>query len=289
MNGNRSAQDEAMDIASRGLVALDWFKSNDPRASRGRLALYRRIAQRYLAQDTSYPINRLELLCLSDLRTMVHIYEWRNQLKCMADFEATLRRAIGGSATYGLDQDQTPRNFLFQLECAVTLLSAGANLLEHETGDLEASVAGINVLGECKRLSSDAQLERRVREGIQQISNRREDGDEKVGLVFVDVTTLANKGQNYWNVQSEDDAQQHWTVWMRQWKTGVGTRLTPLSTNKHMAGAMCRLQQSSWTDSDGWVNFQWWLGIPNPNARLSAAHVLDYLGDRLSKTQLAPQ
>jgi hypothetical protein len=206
-------------------------------------------------------------------------------MACSEAPKATLRRAIGGSATYGLDQDQTPRNFLFQLECAVMLLSAGATLLEHVTGDLEAAVSGIHVLGECKRPSSEVKLELRLREGIKQIADRREEGDGKVGLIFVDVTTLANRDQTYWNVQSEDEAHQHWNFWVRQVTTIVGNRLTPLLRDPRMAGAMCRLKQSYWTD--GWCNFQSWLGIPNPKARPSAAHVLDDLGKKLRNVRPA--
>lgn len=84
-----------------------------------------------------------------------------------------LRDALSGHELFVLDSDdRSGRDFTFELAVAAKFARRGYEINFGADADVEAVVMGTEVYVECKRLKSANKIQRRVKEGLKQLSRR---------------------------------------------------------------------------------------------------------------------
>ncbi len=109
-------------------------------------------------------------------------------------FDDKLKKIVGGSDFAALDRDSESRNAQFELRIASYFCQSGFDVNMDTATDILAKNNKFCFYIECKRISSNTQLKKRLSEARRQLRKRmpRKDGKQVVlGCIAVDVTQIA--------------------------------------------------------------------------------------------------
>ena len=179
---------------------IEWMEALGLPARNSRYARYERHINKFYREGRD-PLSEEGKQLFKELnqayRECVDIYLVH---KCFVDekhpnFITTLSKVLKGQDVPDLDVAGASRNFLFELLVAARFRSAGYAIDFDDTSDVVAKRDGVIVRAECKRLVSEAQLEKRINFAADQLEKAMTRADEKaVGIVYSDVSSCVLPG-----------------------------------------------------------------------------------------------
>lgn len=106
----------------------------------------------------------------------------------------TIRKSVSGQRFRNASKKDQSRDFAFELGMASRFLKAGYKVDLRSITDLVVEIHGRRLYVECKRLKSDKQLEKRVKEANEQIKRRlNQDKSSKArGMIALNLTDVIN-------------------------------------------------------------------------------------------------
>jgi len=152
---------------------------------------FEEVARRYL--NANREINEL-LRIANALKRIGDNYSFLEQLK---------KTATGNAGRLINHKDQS-RNFSFELDVASRFIFAGFEVDLSGAADLRVLINGKYLYVECKRVTSEKQLEKRVKDANQQLLRRlkRDHSKQSRGLVAVEVSHLVDFDKNIWGYKT---------------------------------------------------------------------------------------
>lgn len=105
-----------------------------------------------------------------------------------------LKKATSGQAFRNIANNDSSRDFFFELTLATRLINAGYSVTLNELADAVADISGIKVFFECKRITSQKMVKNRVKHASTQLKKRflNEISDNVKGIICLNVTELLN-------------------------------------------------------------------------------------------------
>jgi hypothetical protein len=105
-----------------------------------------------------------------------------------------LKKATAGQAFRNIANNDSSRDFFFELTLAARLINAGYSVTVNELADAVADISGAKVFFECKRITSQKMVKDRVKHASTQLKKRflNEISDKTKGIIYLNVTELLN-------------------------------------------------------------------------------------------------
>ena len=130
------------------------------------------------------------LYVMREVHELIWIYNGL-KIKPPHGIERKLRKIVGGSDFAALDRNTESRDTQFELRIASYFCRLKYYVDVSTDTDIVARSLGMSFHVECKRVSSERMLQRRLKEAAQQLNVRRVRGPQNFGIVALDVTKVA--------------------------------------------------------------------------------------------------
>lgn len=130
-----------------------------------------------------------------EVAELVRIYEGLS-IHRDASFVARLHEALKGHELYVLDDnDRSGRDFSLELSIAAKFARAGLSIDFGHDADLKTEIRGVPFYVECKRIKSASKVQRRIKDGLNQLHTRYVKSDSPAlarGLLVVSIGKTIN-------------------------------------------------------------------------------------------------
>ena len=169
--------------------SIDWLSKKLESPLRGRIPFYIKEIEKYekyrgYINDDMYKI----LMSYYEIFSINIIAEnFKNNTSC--EFIETLKKVTKGIDVRDGDKvlKDESRNFIFELLMA-SYFAEKIFLIDLST-KTDFIVKDLNILVECKRVTSEKKILERINDGVKQITKRKVK-DENLGIVFIDISEL---------------------------------------------------------------------------------------------------
>lgn len=193
-NNKKSQQDCLREV-------LDYFSNCGVDTKPTRLPKYQEYLQRYDNEKELYEPSEYEGLHNLDL-VLYAIRETQELHWIVQGFKASsidvnadmLKPLVSGKDFARYDKDKAARNLQFEYRIASYFLQQGYAVNLDRICDIEASLSGVQFYIECKRVTSDTKLTRRMKDANKQLGSRYKQHLAKSnvhGIIAIDVTGIA--------------------------------------------------------------------------------------------------
>lgn len=202
-------------VASEKLdAACSWLEQVGINFSRTRIGRYKDIFST-LAKlqlegklDLFYENYTFEILvnAIYEVAELIRIHEGLRKYNDI-NLQARLQNALKGHELYVLDiNDRSGRDFGFELSIAAKFCRCGYSVDFGHDADLRVQMNGYDFFVECKRLKSTQKIQKRIKEGLNQLHKRyvrSEKPNYSRGLLILSIGKTVN--QNLGFIEAEDE------------------------------------------------------------------------------------
>lgn len=248
------------DVAARLQAAVDWLESLGIAHEPTRLGEYRRAIDALTQAKDRSTILRQQLPAINN--AIYEAFELIDVHGALAgkyddDIVRHLKQVAGGPATYS---DENPasssnraRNIAFELAVMAYLAKAGLLLYFTTAADVTCVFENRTLLFECKRPQSLDVVDRRVKDGLEQLKKRINTLQKATrrGLVALELTKAINPKFEVFVTQSEDEIGRSMTEQVDRFIA----RYKPSWENprcNQTIGVLVRLRQMNIVEYDGY-------------------------------------
>lgn len=223
-------------------AACGWLQSIGIDYSKTRVGKYKRIfADLAKCQRAGKLEQFLEMHAFSDwvnaaheTAELVRIYEGLKGGKG-SKLVSRLRDALRGHELYVLDtDDRSGRDFTFELSMAAKLERHGHVVDFGHDADVQATVDGVPLFIECKRLKSKKKIQKRIKEGLKQLHRRygkSEAPTEARGILALSIGKTVNSALGLLEADSDEalgtKAFLHNAAFIDQFRSYWQTKVDP--------------------------------------------------------------
>jgi hypothetical protein len=192
------------DQSSRFAAACEWLRKLGIKMDSSRLATYARDLEqidRYFSEGKISELTERDgyaplMNSLIEATELMDVHEGLNKMQPSTNFVARLKKFLGGPIM--LVDEKSPSNVArstgFELLVAALLANAGLPVSFDSTVDVLVPIAPNPIGIECKRPLSHSKMERRIREGIQQLEEFYKAAEKRRGILALSVSKVENDG-----------------------------------------------------------------------------------------------
>lgn len=211
---------------------------------------------------------------------IIRVYSALKQL-VNSEFYKQLKHVLSGQEYRGLVDNDTARDFLFELSTAARFLQAGYKVKLSGLCDVVVENMEGDIFIECKRIKSTSKIAKNIKAASEQINNRLKANPSKkvLGLVAVNVTDLI-QNSSMLLPDSPQAAMECQQIIANAFLSKHSENLTPKSRSKRLLGIMIECS-SIWHLSERSPI----IGIPYTRhtnfITLAKSEILEPLGSRI--------